>query len=105
MAGDDDVHDDPDDPVGLGEEKGDEVEETRIQEGSHVVHDGWRGTVAVYLEAMGMTRTMVNHNQGEVVVHDPNAPFPKPSWKIDVPRGTINEKKRNNIMNLSQQNG
>ena len=52
-------------------------QESGIQQGSHVVHDGWRATVAVDLEGMGMTRTMVNHRQGEVVVHDPDAPFPE----------------------------
>ena len=42
-----------------------------------MVHDGWRATVAVDLEGMGMTRSMVYHAQGEIVVQDLNAPVPE----------------------------
>ena len=48
-----------------------------ILEGSHVVHDGWRATVALPWQQLGMTNTVVRHNQGEVVAYDPMAPFPE----------------------------
>ena len=44
--------------------------------GTHVVHDGWAATVNLPWEELGFTHTLVNHAQGEVVVEDPNAPFP-----------------------------
>ena len=48
-----------------------------IREGTHVVHDGWRATVALPWEELGMTNTVVRHNQGEVVAYDAMAPFPE----------------------------
>ena len=50
--------------------------ESGIQPGTHVVHDGWRATIALDWEALQMTHTVVNHRQGEIVVYDPDTPSP-----------------------------
>ena len=53
------------------------VMQSGIRPGSHVVHDGWAATVALPWGDLGMTHTVVNHAQGEIVVNDPDAPFPE----------------------------